>query len=270
MAGPFEVYGSLLGSLFSGGDRDRQRRLLEENRRLYEGLETDLEAPAENVVGLGPSAYEQVAEDPALRRSQLATLARLQELADSDGLDAAARSQLAEAQASNAGLERAQRGAILDTFARRGMGNSNSALLAALSSQQGAAQRAGMEGLSAAGNAQLRALQALRDSGDLAGNLRSQDYGVASNLAGARDRVSQYNAANRQAVLGRNTDRSQRTAEGNRDARFRRVAGMTGANTDMTDFHRQQEARRRGLWTGLGQGVGSAVEAGMGFAGGFP
>src|ERR1044072_6524662 len=138
--------------------------------------------------------------DPPGRNAQVAALGQLQAIANAQGMDPQFRAAVAQSQAATATQERASRGAILDTFARRGAGNSNSALLAALMAQQGGAQRGGIEGLQAAGQASARQSQAIADSGSLGSTLRAADYGQASDKANAMDRVAQYNPQQRQAV----------------------------------------------------------------------
>lgn len=262
------LYGSLIGDWLTSGEREKQQRLLDEQRGLYEDLPTDIRAEQEALSELGPSAYDAFREDPEMRQGQLRTLASLREISAAQGLDPQARAALAEAQASTAGQERAQRGSILDQFARQGGGGSNAALLAAITAQQGNAQRTGMEGLRAAGDAQGRQYQALRDTGALAGGVRSQDYGVASDRLGALDRVSAYNAANRQQVAGRNADRMQRTNEGNIGRKYQRAGMVGGTMQDQQDWYAQQERRRRGLGTLAGSGIGRNIGTGIDIVGG--
>lgn len=270
MADPFSdiggFFGSLLGDWATQDERRKQREQIEQERRLYSGLPTRIQAEQEEFSELGPTAYEQLREDPAMRQDQLRTLASMREISSAQGLDPQARSALAEAQASSAGQERAQRGAILDQFARGGGRSGNSALLAALTAQQGSAQRSGMEGLRTAGDAQARQYQALRDTGALAGGIRSQDYGVASDRAGAMDRVSAYNAQNRQQVAGRNTDRRQRTSEGNIGREYERAHMQGGTYGDERAYWEAQERRKRANWAAGGQAVGE----GVGYAVGSP
>lgn len=267
---PFSSIGGFIGSAIGDwatqDERRKQLAMIEEQRRLFESLPTNIQAEQEALSELGPSAYESLSEDPRLRVEQMRTLSALRELADAGGMDPQARAALAETQAAGAAQERAQRGSILDQFSRRGGGSGNQALLAALVSQQGAAQRAGMEGLQAAGDASARRYRALMDAGNVAGQVRGQDYGVASDRAGAMDRVSAYNAANRQQVAARNTDRKQRTSEGNIGRQYERAGMVGGTYGDERGYWSDQERRKRALWAGGGQAVGT----GVGYAVGSP
>jgi len=216
--------GAIVGDFATRGDREKERRAIEEERRIYENLPTDIRAELEALNELGPSAYGNIAQ------------------------------------------ERAQRGSILDEFSRRGGGGGNSALLAALTAQQGNAQRAGMESLRSAGDASARQYRALTDAGAMAGGIRGQDYGVLSDRASALDRVAAYNAANRQQVAARNADRKNRAQEGNIDRRYQQANMIGGTYDPERDFYEREARRKRGLWAGGGQAVG----AGVGYAVGAP
>lgn len=255
-------YGSILGDILTQGERQRRRQSIQDERALYEGLPTNLTAEQEQLVGLGPSAYESLSLDPATRQAQMDTLSRMQAIAAAGGLDPQARAALAQSQASNAQQERASRGAILDSFARRGAGGSPGALVAALTAQQGSAQRAGMEGVQAAGDASARAYRAIADSGALAGNIRGADYQQAADRAGAADRVSQWNAANRQGVNQRNTGTRNQFSLNNADLAYRRAGMVGGTYGAERENLSEEERRKRGLATGIGGGAGRNIGTG--------
>ena len=261
-------YGGIIGDWMTKEERARQLEQIERQRRLYQSLPVELQAELERFYELEPSAYEQLREDPLLRGEQLRSLEGLREVADTGGMDAQSRAALAEAQAASAGQERAQRGAILDQFARMGGGGGNQALLAALTSQQGAASRAGMEGLRAAGDASARRYRALADVAGLAGDVRGADYRAASDKASAMDRRAAFNAAQRQAVAGRNTDRTNTTAENNRAKEYERARMVGGTYGSERDYWAAQERRKRGLWAGGGEQVGRNIGTGMDLYGG--
>jgi hypothetical protein len=264
-AGLLGAGGALLGDIFGGADREEQLRKYREMQRLYQGIPVEMRAEQEGVEALGPSAFEGLTEDPALRQQQMATMQALQDIYSQGGLDLQARADIAEAQAASAQNERAQRGAILEDFARRGGGSGNQALLAALSAQQGNANRAGMESMRGAADAQARAFQALAASGQLAGQVRGQDYGAMSDKARAADIVAQYNAQNRQGVQGRNADRRYMAQRDTTDNRFRQADGQAGALDRQAGYYQSEEDRKRRL----GYGIGSAVGRGLGTAAGF-
>lgn len=265
-SGPGGFIGSLIGDAMTADERKRQLEQIERNRRLYEGLPTEIDFINEEVENLGPSAYEGIQEDPALRDAQFRTMQSLQGIADAGGLDAGARADIAQAQAASAATSRAQTGNLMDQFRRQGGANSGNALLASLQTQQANTDRAGMEGLQAAGMGAQRKYQALNDVGALATGVRGQDYRVAGDRAGAVDNVAAYNARNRQDVRQRNNSRQMDAQGRSIDNKFRQAGGIAGANNDERDHWREQERRKLAMWTGGGQAAGSA--AGYAFGGG--
>lgn len=258
--------GAILGDVLTQDERRKQLEQIERNRRLYEGLPTNIDFLNEEVENLGPSAYEAISEDPTLRGQQMATLQGLQGIADAQGLDAGARADIAQAQAANASTARAQTGNLLDSFARRGMGGSGKALQAAQQAQAANTDRAGMEGLQAAAMGAQRKYQALSDVGALSGQVRGQDYGVSRDRAGAQDTVAAYNARNRQDVRQRNNARQMDAQARSIDNKFRQAGGISGANSAEQDYWEKDEKRKMGLYTGVGQAAGGA--AGYAFGGG--
>jgi hypothetical protein len=258
--------GSLVGYPLTAEERRRQEQAIAEERALYDALPVDIQAQLEEGSDVGPSAFESLQLDPRAAAAQYAALGRMGEIANANGLDRQAQARLAQVQAAGAGQERAQRGAILDRFNRQGMGNSNAALSAALIGQQGSAQRTGMEGVQAAGEAEARAYRALGDSASLGGQIRGQDYQQASDRAGAVDRVAAMNAANRQAVAARNADRQNRTLEGNRAAAYQRAGMQGGTYRSERDYYAELERKKRGLYASGGQVAG----AGAGYVFGAP
>lgn len=265
-SGPGAFLGSLVGDAMTADERRRQLEQIERNRRLYEGLPTEIDFIEEGVENLGPSAYEQIQEDPALRDAQLRTMQSLQGIADAGGLDAGARADIAQAQAANAATSRAQTGNLMDQFRRQGGASSGNALLASLQAQQANTDRAGMEGLQAAGMGAQRKLQALNDVGALASGVRGQDYRVAGDKAGAQDNVASYNAQARQGVRSRNAARKMDAQGRSIDNKFRQAGGVAGANNDERDYYADEEKKKLAKWTGIGQAAGGA--AGYAFGGG--
>jgi hypothetical protein len=158
----------------------------------YEGPEAE-RARAINMDG---TAFDQVSTDPRLKDQQMASLAALKGLADSGGMTAEDQANLNRIQNQSAQADRGRRDAILQNMQARGMGGSGNELLAQLQSSQAATDRQAQQGLDIAGMAQNRALQAMMQGGELAGNVRDQDFGEQARIAQARDAVNQFNAQN--------------------------------------------------------------------------
>jgi len=143
---------------------------------------------------VGGSEFENIEGDPRLRDEQMASLGALQELANNGGMNAQDQANLARIQSQASQADRGRREAILQNAAQRGMGGSGMELLAQLDSSQAATDRQAQEGLDVAGMAQDRALQAMMQGGNLAGNIRGQDHGEDSQRAAAMDAISKFNA----------------------------------------------------------------------------
>lgn len=220
-----EVGGSIVGDVLGSRDRARARRAME--NALRDIANSNPEA--------GPSAYLDIQEDPTLRAAQVGALKRFEREAAEDGLGLQSRVALNEAAGDVARRERGAREAILQQMAMRGGAGGGASLAANLTNQQGAADRNAAFGALAASDARARALSAAAQSGNLAGEVRGQDYGVSSDRAGAQDALSRFNA-------------SQRLTR----------AGMM-ANVRMGQSARADQDSDR--WMDRGAGVGSAVGA---------
>jgi hypothetical protein len=255
-------YGSIIGDLITQGERKRRQQSIYDERDLYGDLPANLRAEQEQLTELGPSAYESLSMDPAGRELQMDAARRTQAIADAGGMDPQFRAMLAQSGAAGAQQDRAQRGATLDSFARRGAVGSPGALVASLVAGQGGVQRAGMEGIQGAGQAGARQYQAIADLGAQGGAIRGADYQQAGDRAAAMDRVSQYNATQRQAVNARNTGSRNQFALNNADLAYRRAGMVGGTYGAERDYLTQEERRKRGLASGTGESLGRNVGTG--------
>lgn len=149
---------------------------------------------------LAKSSMEDVSTDPRLKEQQMASLAALQELANNGGMNAQDEANLARIQSQAATADRGRRDAILQNAAARGMGGGGQELLAQLSSSQAATDRQSQQGLDIAGMAQQRALDAMMRGGDMAGNIRGQDFSEAAQRAAAIDAVNKFNAQQKNSM----------------------------------------------------------------------
>lgn len=163
----------------------------------------------------GPSAMEGVKTDPRLQENQMASLAALEDIYKSGGMTAADQANLSKIQTQAQTADRGRRGAIQQQMASRGMGGSGMDLLAQLQSSQAATDQMGQQGLDVAGMAQDRALNAMLQSGELAGGIRGQQFGEQSQVASARDAINKFNAQNRNQMSQFNAGAMNDTAQFN-------------------------------------------------------
>lgn len=139
------------------------------------------------------SAYKDIKEDPQLRQAQLDALSQMQQMGKGE-MTAGDRYSLAQIQDTNRQQEKGARDAIMQSMQRRGVGGSGQELMAKLAAQQSAADRNSQQGMQQQAMIQQRALDAIMQGGNLAGDMRSQDHAQQADIAAARDAMSRFNA----------------------------------------------------------------------------
>lgn len=254
------LFGSVIGDIWGGSNRDEEERLLREMEAGWGRIDPRLQASLEDVVELGPSAYENLNIDAGSRDAQVRAYRALMERGLSGGMDAESRAQLAEAQTAAAQQESGARQALQQRYAAMGRGGGMAAFAAQLANTQASAERGSQAATRAAGDASARAYQAIAQGGSLAGQVRGQDYQQASDKASARDLVAQHNARNRQEVGGRNADRTYRAAYDTLQARFAKQGGLSSAQQQQMAYQRAEQERKLRLGYSIGTGLGEGVE----------
>lgn len=190
-----QAVGGAIGGANANAERDAQRRMLE--KFLAENPVPNLpEVLAEQ---LGASAMEGVGAqmDPRLKQEQYGTLDAL-DAYSKDGGTAETRAVMSRMLGDLARQEGAGRNAVLNSMRSRGVSGSGAELAAQLHNQAQSADRAQSAGLDQAAQQQRRMLDAVLKKGQMAGEMRRQDYGEATDAARARDMISQYNAQGRE------------------------------------------------------------------------
>lgn len=253
------VIGGIIGNI--AGERDRAAARAAADRALNEitsvGAGPDLARQIylrefqragvltpeiEETISQNSSALANVQEDPALRNAQMQALQTLQQRAQV-GLSPEDRARLAQIQQDVAAQAEGRRQQILQNFASRGQGGSGNELLAQLTSSQSATQDAANQGLGVASMASQNALAALAQSGQLAGSLRSQDFGVNSARAQAQDELNRFNVQNQISTQARNVA-SRNSAQA---ANLNNAQQIANANTAMynNELERQRQAEQQ-------------------------
>lgn len=220
----------LIGNLFAQGDRDAAMRLREQAMQ-----EFNIELP--DVKDIAARTVQTRPEDAQTQRD---VYGELLERGRSGELRMADRARLNEIQNQNAIRERGARGAILDSFAARGMGGSGTELAALLSNQQASADRNSREGLQVAGMADERADRNLLQAAGLAGDVRGQDFREAGYNADALRDADVFNVGQRNTRFGQEMDLASARAN---------------AFKDMADAREGRAAQTQGTWGGMGQAV---------------
>ena len=200
----------------------------QEIRLLGSELQGELQPEYEQAMGQGPSAFEDLSTDEYLASQQRKALEQLSELSEG-GLTEADAAAARDINREVSSADQARQKALLQEMAQRGTLGSGAELVARLEGQQLASGRAAQAGDSLIQQAQHRALQALSMQGDLAGNIRGQDFQEQSRVAGARDAIDRFNTANRQQVQQRNVmnqNQAQRYNLGEKQRLADRDAGL--------------------------------------------
>lgn len=218
----------------------------------------------EQLLNLQPSAMEGVSTSPEYKDLQLQALRKMAGVSE-DGLDEGDEAAFREAQRAVANEAQAQQAAILNNMAQRGTLGSGMELAARLQGAQDSANRLSSAGDKLTQDARARALQALSQTGSMASNLRSQDFGEQEKIARARDAISQFNVQNQQQLQGRNVSEQNRAQLANLQAK----QAMADANRQMRNQEQQynkqllqqryqNELSKVGGQAGAAQGVGQA------------
>lgn len=204
---------------------------------------------------LGPSEAGQVTSDPALKAAQMSALSRMQSIVDGGGVSQPDR--IAQQQMLNqaAATESAGRSRIDEQMQARGMGNSGSALAMQLQNQQGAADRSSANSAEFVKQAQQRYLQSILSQGQMAGQMRGQDFGEKFQAAQARDSIARYNAD----AAGKAQYYNAGLAQQQFGNQMQQASAMANASNGVAAQYNQNAQDNRLFWSGAGVAANEAV-----------
>ena len=194
---------------------------------------------AEIIKYQGGNAFEDIYVDPRLKAQQSETLVGLQDISKT-GMTARDEADLAKIASEEAIAERGQRESIIQQAQQRGLASSGLNYAAQLANQQGGATRRSARDTEVAGQASDRRLKALDEAGQLAGSMRSQEYGEQADLAKAKQMIDQFNTQNKQAQLSERA-RQQNIANQSNLSNAQRIMD---ANIDLAN---QEERYRKSI-----------------------
>lgn len=293
---------NLLGGI-AGGDAaaraaekaaDVQRRTYDDLMRRLEAIgvpsveaqKIALESP--ELVGeleaqiLGDSELTEISLDPRLRDAQMAALNDLRVAAE-EGLTAQDLYQRDRLLDEESARMQAERSAMEQSMAERGMLDSGAQLAAQLASMQQSADRGQDAALELAAQRQQARRQALQALGQQSGALRSQEFGEQARVAQAQDEIARMNAAARTSadqfnIRARQNIENQRADIANRqemfnkqllqqryDNQLRKLGVAQGiampAATAQSNILREQGAGQARMYQGIGSAIGDAASA---------
>lgn len=263
------MIGDLIDSL-SGADKDKKKQsnALDDALSTWQGLDTpeynnidyvapeyagdvlaQLMGPADDISvdpveattiqasTMGDSAFNDISSDPRLREAQLSALSELEGISEAGGMTAADEANMNRMISQVNQQDRGRREAIQQNMARRGMGGSGMELLAQMQNSQASTDRASQQGLDIQGMAQARALEAMMQSGQLAGGIRGQDFGEAAQKAAAQDAIAQFNAGQGHAANVANMNATNSMAQYNAGMDFNSQSANVGNDMAVNQFN---------------------------------
>jgi hypothetical protein len=249
-----QIIGGLIAYYIAKGDREKARSLLEQAAQMAEVDLPELERLVAEEVG--PSAFEDIKTDPALRDAQMAALDRLQQIDQEGGLLLADKANLNKVLGQTNRAAASQNAAVREDMAARGVGGSGAEMAMQLANNQAQAQRGGEQGLDIAAMAQQRALDAIMARGQLAGDVRGQDFGEQSQIAQAKDLISRYNADSRSKAKYHNAGLGQQHF----DNQMRRNQGRAAAKKDMANWYTNEANAKAAVVGGASNAIGYGAQ----------
>lgn len=189
------------------------------------------------------SAMEEVKMGGGGRDAQYAALEELRNISGEGGLTATDRSKIMEIQDQLATTGRGARQAVTQEMAERGVAGSGLDYMDRLMAAQSGAETAARQGTDVAAMAEQRALQAIMAQGELGGQITGQEFGEQSDIAKAKDMISQFNAANRQSIELENT-RARNLSQQQNLAEQQRLAELNATQRNMEKLRRSDLAQQ--------------------------
>jgi hypothetical protein len=300
------VVGGVVGNIASAGDRAAQRRAMKAalNELKKVGLPPDLSAPLilkelqrqgvytpelEEDLSDTFAEVKLIEEDETLKDAQRQALTMMQQRGRV-GLSAEDRAALAQVRNDLERDSQAKSQQIIQQFQARGQGGAGAELQALLQSGQSQAEQASQASMSLMGQAQQRALEAVRQSADISSGMRSQDYNVnAANTAAQNERnrflaensiarqrsnvgmlnqAQQLNLAEQQRIADynaqlANTEQARQREEKGRfwDRKLGYGQAMSAAQLGQAAQAQQQAANTANMFANIGGAVGSGLTA---------
>jgi hypothetical protein len=199
------VVGGVVGNIMASGDRAEQRKRMKMalNELKKVGLPPDLSAPLilkelqrqgmytpelEKDLSDSFAEVELIKEEETLKDAQRQALSMMQNRGQV-GLSSEDRAAMYQSRNQLERDSQARSQSIMDRLRSQGMGGAGAELSALLQSGQSTTEETAQASMSIMGQAQQRALEAVRQSADIASGMRSQDYNVNSaNVAQKNER----------------------------------------------------------------------------------
>lgn len=250
LSGAGGIVSSVIGQQQNAAAQQYQRQILEQLLQQYTNIPLpQLQQLVPNL--LGNSAVGQLQGNPTLNADQMTQINNLAQEANQGGMTNADKAAMLLASNQAASNEQAQRSAIQNMLAARGLGGSGAAVGAMLAGQAQAQDRQAQAGQQAQVAARQRALQAMQTSGQMANQLAGQEFSQADTAAQAKDLFAQYNA---QALTNAQQYNNQMAQQAFND-QMTKQNGISGAAGSLVGNVGATGAQQGQATAGIGQGI---------------
>lgn len=248
-----EYLGALIGEAIAAGDMQRARDLAWTISRKYADL------PLSKIMKMypelmGDTAYAGVRADENLRGIEEQALKQMMDRA-AGGMTPQDEANLMRARLEAEQQDASARATMDRERARRG--DQGSMYASRLAAQQGAANRMYQGGVQAAGDASMRALQALGMGSQYASSLAGRDLAQKNLVAGSRDRISEFNLGRKDKAAYYNNEIGQRQFEN----QLQKLGGETAGLKLLIDQYDAKGQSARRTARAMGGAGGSAIGA---------
>lgn len=259
--GGIGAIGGLISDALSRGDRDLAEALRQQAMR-----ELGVDLPTVEAIAIQPGIVEsQAAKAQGSLEAQQTRMDALRQLARraGEGYTVEERAAINAALSEVAQQERGSREAIM----RKLPAQSGAQVAAMLANQQAAAQQASQTGLDIAAQGRRKALEALAQTGKLAGDIDVTQFEQAFQRGQAADVISKFNEANRLEAAARNE--ANRLAQANRaaDLAWEKAQRKAQALGGLSGSYETRGQRTREAVGGVTSGVQSMAGTAMAQAG---
>lgn len=259
--GGIGVIGGLISDALSRGDRELAEALRQQAMR-----ELGVDLPTVEAIAIQPGIVEsQAAKAQGSLEAQQTRMDALRQLARraGEGYTVEERAAINAALSEVAQQERGSREAIM----RKLPAQSGAQVAAMLANQQAAAQQASQTGLDIAAQGRRKALEALAQTGKLAGDIDVTQFEQAFQRGQAADVISKFNEANRLEAAARNE--ANRLAQANRaaDLAWEKAQRKAQALGGLSGSYETRGQRTREAVGGVTSGVQSMAGTAMAQAG---
>lgn len=245
-----QVGGGLLGYFLSKGDQKTADRLEREALAKYgEVTEETIAKVAPQLIP--PTELAKIQADPAYKEAQLGSFDALQAIIDGGGMTASDDAALNKVNNRLAEQENVARSRIQSEMDSRNIGGSGTELALLRASGQDKLQRQSEASMDQFGRAQDRAFDAIMSKGQMAGQMRGQDFGEKAQVASAQDAINRFNT-------GVNNTHQYWMA----DQRMNNAGVQLGGVQRQADQKRRNAQDTRQTIAGVGQGIGQAATYG--------